>query len=124
VRLSVEPFRLNGLESCLGCGGFSLARDRQFTSITPRRAEKGQSGPMLREYLSCANSGNPITLEQFMKAGAKEIFSAPKFCARLRTLPILLRRIVRVRRFGPWPGKLSSLPGTDNTATPCFSLNG
>jgi len=94
---NVEPFRLEALIALWTCGGFSFGRVIGKLIRESVAGQENQISPMLREYLSYANSGSPITLETFIKACADAIFSAPRFSAKCRTRPCCFLQFPRAR---------------------------
>ena len=72
---TIEPFRLNGLVRALELWWFffgPVIGNLLQHSIAGR---EDQISPMLREYLACAISGDPITLDQFISEARQRIAS-------------------------------------------------
>src|SRR6266699_4260852 len=87
---TVETFRLEGLDRALDLWWFffgPVIGNLFRHSIAGREDE---ISPMLREYLSSANSESPITLERFMKACAERDFLRAEILRQMRDTPVLL----------------------------------
>ena len=116
---TIEPFRLNGLDRTLELWWFF------FGPVTGNLFQQSISGqeqkisPMLREYLACANSGNPITLEQFMKACAERDLLRADILRQMKDTPILLSPVSTGPAFRHGEGNY--LPGTGYRDTMRFS---
>src|SRR6266478_4137836 len=107
---SVEPFRLNGLDRALDLWWFFFGPVIGNLLQHAIAGQENQISPMLREYLSCANSGNPITLEQFMKACAERDLLRAEILRQMKDTPILLSPVSTGPAFGHGQGNY--LPGT------------
>ena len=107
---TVEPFRLNGLDRALDLWWFffgpvigNLIRQ----SVT---GHEDQISPMLCEYLSCATSGNPVTLDQFTKACAERDLLRADILRQMQDTPVLLSPVSTGPAFRHGQGNYS--PGT------------
>ena len=106
---SVEPFRLNGLDRAVDLWWFFFGPVIGNLLQHAIAGQENQISPMLREYLSCANSGNPITLEQFMKACAERDLLRAEILRQMKDTPILLSPVSTGPAFGHGQGNY--LPG-------------
>src|SRR5439155_793710 len=68
---AIEPFRLHGLDRALDLWWFFFGPVIGNLIQHSIAGQEDQISPMLREYLAFATSGNPISLEKFMKACAE-----------------------------------------------------
>jgi Asp-tRNA(Asn)/Glu-tRNA(Gln) amidotransferase A subunit family amidase len=75
--------------------------------------------PTFREYLSCATSGPPITLPQFMKACADRDLLRAEILRQMQDVPILLSPVSAAPAFRHGQGNY--LPGTGYRDTMRFS---
>ena len=87
---TVEPFRLNGLDRALDLWWFFFGPVIGNLIQHSIAGHQDQISPMLREYLSCATSGNPITLDQFTKACAERDLLRAKILRQMQDTPVLL----------------------------------
>src|SRR6266699_972830 len=118
-RFAVEPFRLEGLDRALDLWWFffgPVIGNLFRHSIAGREDE---ISPMLREYLSSANSESPITLERFMKACAERDFLRAEILRQMRDTPVLLSPVSSDLAFRHGQGNY--LPGTGYRDTMRFS---
>jgi Asp-tRNA(Asn)/Glu-tRNA(Gln) amidotransferase A subunit family amidase len=116
---TVEPFRLNGLDRALElCWVFfgPMIGNLFRHSIA---GHENQISPMLREYLSYANSGNPITLNQFTKACAERDILRAEILRQMKDTPILLSPVPTGPAFRHCQGNYH--PGTGYRDTMRFS---
>ena len=116
---TVEPFRLNGLDRALDLWWFffgPVIGNLLRHSIT---GHEDQISPMLREYLSCATSGNSITLDQFTKACAERDLLRAEILRQMQDTPVLLSPVSTGPAFRH--GKGNYLPGTGYRDTMRFS---
>src|SRR6266567_8899519 len=118
-RFAVEPFRLEGLDRALDLWWFffgPVIGNLFRHSIAGREDE---ISPMLREYLSSANSESPITLERFMKACAERDFLRAEILRQMRDTPVLLSSVSTGPAFRHGQGNY--FPGTGYRDTMRFS---
>src|SRR6266403_360962 len=87
---TVEPFRLNGLDRALDLWWFFFGPVIGNLIQHSIAGHQDQISPMLREYLSCATSGNPITLDQFTKACAERDLLRADILRQMQDTPVLL----------------------------------
>jgi amidase len=116
---TVEPFRLKGLDRALELWWFffgAVIGNLLQQSIAGR---EDQISPMLREYLSYANSGSPITLGQFMKACADRDLLRAEILRQMSETPILLSPVSSRPAFRHGEGNYR--PGTGYRDTMRFS---
>jgi Asp-tRNA(Asn)/Glu-tRNA(Gln) amidotransferase A subunit family amidase len=74
---------------------------------------------MLLEYLSCATSGSPITLDQFIEACAKRDLLRAEILRQMQDVPILLSPISSITAFRHGDGNYK--PGTGYRDTMRYS---
>ena len=87
---TLEPFRLDELDRALELWWFFFG---PVIGQLLRKAVAGkedQISPMLREYLSHATSGGPITLDSFIEACAERDLLRAKILRQMQEVPILL----------------------------------
>jgi len=116
---AVESFRLDGLDRALDLWWFffgPVIGDLIRHSVA---GHEDQLSPMLREYLSCATSGNSITLDQFTKACADRDLLRAKLLRQMQDTPILLSPVSTSPAFRHGQGNY--LPGTGYRDTMRFS---
>jgi amidase len=116
---TVEPFRLDGLDRALDLWWFFFG---PVIGDMIRRSVAGhedQISPMLREYLSCATSGNSITLDQFTKACADRDLLRAEILRQMQDTPVLLSPVSTSPAFRHGQGNY--LPGTGYRDTMRFS---
>jgi Asp-tRNA(Asn)/Glu-tRNA(Gln) amidotransferase A subunit family amidase len=116
---AVEPFRLDGLDRALDLWWFffgPVIGDLIRHSVA---GHEDQLSPMLREYLSCATSGNSITLDQFTKACADRDLLRAKLLRQMQDTPILLSPVSTSPAFRHGQGNYH--PGTGYRDTMRFS---
>src|SRR6266436_99500 len=116
---TVEPFRLNGLDRALDLWWFFFGPVIGNLFRHSIAGHEDEISPMLREYLSTANSGSPITLEQFMKACAERDLLRAKILCQMRDTPVLLSPVSTGPAFRHGQGHY--LPGTGYRDTMRFS---
>src|SRR5882762_7951277 len=87
---TVEPFRLDGLDCALDLWWFFFGPVIGNLICRSVAGHEDQISPMLREYLSCSTSGNPITLDQFTKACADRDLLRADILRQMQDTPILL----------------------------------
>src|SRR5438046_3003971 len=87
---TVEPFRLHGLDRALDLWWFFFGPVIGHLFRHSIASQEDQISPMLREYLAFATSGDPMTLEQFMKACADRDFLRAEILRQMQDTPILL----------------------------------
>jgi Asp-tRNA(Asn)/Glu-tRNA(Gln) amidotransferase A subunit family amidase len=116
---TVEPFRLSGLDRALDLWWFffgPVIGDLIKRSIA---GHEDQISPMLREYLSCATSGNSVTLYQFTKACAERDLFRAEILRQMQDTPVLLSPVSTAPAFRHGQGNYS--PGTGYRDTMRFS---
>jgi Asp-tRNA(Asn)/Glu-tRNA(Gln) amidotransferase A subunit family amidase len=116
---SVEPFRLQGLDRALELWWFFFGPIIAHLIQHSIAGHEDQISPMLREYLSFANSGNPITLDQFTKACAARDLLRADILRQMQDSPILLSPVSTGSAFRHGQG--SYLPGSGYRDTMRFS---
>jgi Asp-tRNA(Asn)/Glu-tRNA(Gln) amidotransferase A subunit family amidase len=117
--LTVEPFRLDGLDRALNLWWFffgPVIGNLLWHSVA---GHEDQISPMLREYLSHATSGNSITLDQFTKACADRDLLRADILRQMRDTPVLLSPVSTSRAFRHGQGNYH--PGTGYRDTMRFS---
>jgi Asp-tRNA(Asn)/Glu-tRNA(Gln) amidotransferase A subunit family amidase len=87
---TVEPFRLNGLDHALDLWWFFFGPVIGNLFQHSIVGHEDQISPLLREYLSCATSGNSITLDHFTKACADRDLLRAEILRQMRDTPVLL----------------------------------
>jgi Asp-tRNA(Asn)/Glu-tRNA(Gln) amidotransferase A subunit family amidase len=115
----VEPFRINGLDRALELWWFFFGAVIGSLFQQSIAGREDHISPMFREYLSCANSGSPITLEQFMKACAERDILRAEILRQMHDTPILLSPVSTGPAFRHGEGNY--LPGTGYRDTMRFS---
>ena len=116
---TVEPFHLNGLDRALDLWWFFFGPVIGNLIRHSIAGQENQISPMLREYLAFATSGDPITLEQFMKACAERDLLRAEILRQMRDTPILLSPVSSGPAFRHGQGNY--LPGTGYRDTMRFS---
>jgi Asp-tRNA(Asn)/Glu-tRNA(Gln) amidotransferase A subunit family amidase len=116
---TVEPFRLEGLDRALDLWWFFFGPVIGNLFQHSIAGREDQISPMFREYLSCANSGNPITLDQFTKACADRDLLRAEILREMEKTPILLSPVSTSPAFRHGQGNY--LPGTGYRDTMRFS---
>jgi amidase len=115
----VEPFRLEGLNRALELWWFFFGPVIGNLFQDSIAGQENLISPMLREYLTCANSGNPITHEQFTKACAERDLLRAEILLQMKDMPILLSPVSTGPAFRHGEGNY--LPGTGYVDTMRFS---
>ena len=116
---NVEPFRLEGLDRALDLWWFFFGRVIGNLIRESVAGQENQISPMLREYLSYANSGSPITLEAFMKACADRDLLRAEILRQMQDAPVLLSPVSASPAFRHGEGNY--LPGAGYRDTMRFS---
>jgi Asp-tRNA(Asn)/Glu-tRNA(Gln) amidotransferase A subunit family amidase len=116
---TVEPFRINGLDRALELWWFFFGPVIGNLFQQSISGQEQKISPMLREYLAYANSGNPITLDQFMKACAERDLLRAEILRQMKDTPILLSPVSAGPAFRHGEGNY--LPGTGYRDTMRFS---
>jgi Asp-tRNA(Asn)/Glu-tRNA(Gln) amidotransferase A subunit family amidase len=116
---TVKPFRLNGLDRALDLWWFFFGPVIGNLIRHSVAGHEGQISPMLREYLSCATSGNSITLDQFTKACADRDVVRADILRQMRDTPVLLSLVSTSPAFRHGQGNYH--PGTGYRDTMRFS---
>jgi len=87
---ALEPFRLDGLDRALELWWFFFGPVIGHLLSKVLAGKENQISPMLREYLSHAISGEPITLDSFIEACAERDLLRAKILCQMQEVPILL----------------------------------
>jgi Asp-tRNA(Asn)/Glu-tRNA(Gln) amidotransferase A subunit family amidase len=116
---TVEPFRLDGLDRAIDLWWFFFGPVIGNLFRHSISGHEHQISPMLREYLSYATSGNPITLDQFTKACADRDLLRAEILRQMQDTPILLSPVSTSPAFRHGQGNY--LPGTGYRDTMRFS---
>jgi Asp-tRNA(Asn)/Glu-tRNA(Gln) amidotransferase A subunit family amidase len=116
---TVEPFRLQGLDRALELWWFFFGRVIGNLIQHSIAGQGDQISPILREYLSYANSGDLITLDQFTKACAERDLLRAEILRQMQDTPILLSPVSRGPAFRHGEGNY--LPGTGYRESMRFS---
>jgi amidase len=116
---TVEPFRMKRLDRALELWWFFFGPVIGNLFQHSIAGQENQISPMFREYLSYANSGNPITLDQFIKACAERDLLRAEILRQMKDTPILLSPVSTGPAFGHGQGNY--LPGTGYRDTMRFS---
>lgn len=116
---TVEPFRMNGLDRALDLWWFFFGPVIGNLFQHSIAGQETQISPMLREYLSYATSGNPITLDQFIKACAERDLLRAEILRQMKDTPILLSPVSTGPAFRHGEGNY--LPGLGYRDTMRFS---
>ena len=115
----VEPFRLHGLDRALDLWWFFFGPVIGHLLRQTTAGLEDQLSPMLREYLECATAGEPITLNQFMKACTDRDLLRAEILRQMQDTPILLSPISAAPAFRHGQGNYQ--PGTGYRDTMRFS---
>jgi Asp-tRNA(Asn)/Glu-tRNA(Gln) amidotransferase A subunit family amidase len=107
---TVSPFRLRGLDRALDLWWFFFGPVIANMIRHSVARQSDQISPMLREYLSSATSGDPITLDQFTKACADRDFLRADLLRQMDDVPILISPVCSGPAFRHGAGNYS--PGT------------
>jgi Asp-tRNA(Asn)/Glu-tRNA(Gln) amidotransferase A subunit family amidase len=116
---TVEPFRLRGLDRALDLWWFFFGPVIGNMIRHSVASQSDQISPMLREYLSYATSGDPITLDQFTKACADRDLLRAEIVRQMQDTPVLLSPVSTGPAFRHGQGNY--LPGTGYRDTMRFS---
>jgi Asp-tRNA(Asn)/Glu-tRNA(Gln) amidotransferase A subunit family amidase len=116
---TVELFRLNGLDRALDLWWFFFGPVIGNLIQQSIAGRENQISPMLCEYLSCATSENPITLDQFTKACAERDVLRAEILRQMQDTPVLLSPVSTSPAFRHGQGNYS--PGTGYRDTMRFS---
>jgi amidase len=116
---TVEPFRLQGLDRALDLWWFFFGPVIGNLIQRSFAGHENQISPMLSEYLSSANSGNPPTLDQFTKACADRDLLRAEILRQMQDTPILLSPVSAAPAFRHGQGNYR--PGTGYRDTMRFS---
>jgi Asp-tRNA(Asn)/Glu-tRNA(Gln) amidotransferase A subunit family amidase len=116
---TVEPFRMKGLDRALELWWFFFGAVIGSLFQRSIAGREDQISPMFREYLSYANSGSPITLEQFINACAERDILRAEILRQMHDTPILLSPVSTGPAFRHGEGNY--LPGTGYRDTMRFS---
>jgi len=116
---TIEPFRLDKLDRALELWWFFFGPVIGNLFQQSIVGQEQQISPMLREYLGCANSGGPITLDEFIKACAERDLFRAEILRQMKDTPILLSPVSTGPAFRHGEGNY--LPGTGYRDTMRFS---
>ncbi len=116
---TVEPFRLEGLDRVLDLWWFFFGPVIGNLFHHSVAGHEDKISPMLREYLSYATSGDPITLHEFTKACADRDSLRADILRQMRDTPVLLSPVSTSPAF--LHGHGNYLPGTGYRDTMRFS---
>ena len=116
---AVEPFRLHDLDRALDLWWFFFGPVIGNLIQHSIAGQEDQISPMLREYLAFATSGNPISLEKFMKACAERDLLRAEILRQMQDTRILLSPVSASPAFRHGQGNY--LPGTGYRETMRFS---
>jgi Asp-tRNA(Asn)/Glu-tRNA(Gln) amidotransferase A subunit family amidase len=116
---TVEPFQLNCLDRALDLWWFFFGPVIGNLIRHSIAGHENQISPMLCEYLSCATSGNSITLDQFTKACAERDLLRAEILRQMQDTPVLLSPVSTGPAFRHGQGNYS--PGTGYRDTMRFS---
>jgi Asp-tRNA(Asn)/Glu-tRNA(Gln) amidotransferase A subunit family amidase len=116
---AVEPFRLRGLDRALELWWFFFGPVIGNMIRHSVASQSGRISPMLREYLSYATSGDPITLDQFTKACADRDLLRAEILRQMQDTPVLLSPVSTNPAFHHGQGNYA--PGTGYRDTMRFS---
>src|SRR5204862_1216438 len=117
--IAVEPFRLHGLDRALDLWWFFFGPVIGNLIQHSIAGQEDQISSMLREYLAFATSGNPISLEKFMKACAERDLLRAEILRQMQDTRILLSPVSASPAFRHGQGNY--LPGTGYRETMRFS---
>ncbi len=115
----VEPFHLDGLDRALELWWFFFGPVIGNLFRSSIAGLEDQVSPVLREYLSYATSGDPLTLEQFTKACADRDLLRAEILRQMQDTPILLSPVSTSPAFRHGEGNYA--PGTGYRDTMRFS---
>jgi Asp-tRNA(Asn)/Glu-tRNA(Gln) amidotransferase A subunit family amidase len=87
---TLEPFRLGGLDRSLELWWFFFGPVIGHLLGKVVRGKEDQISPILREYLSHATSGGPITLDSFIEACAERDLLRAEILRQMEAVTILL----------------------------------
>ena len=115
----LEPFCLPRLDRALELWWFFFGRIIGHLLRENVSGHESEISPILRDYLSHANSGNPITLPQFLKACTDRDLLRAEILHYMREVPILLSPVSAGPAFRHGEGNYA--PGTGYRDTMRFS---
>jgi amidase len=107
---TVEPFRLEGLDRAIELWWFFFGPVIGHLLTKAVAGHEAQISPMLREYLSIATSGSPVTLGSFIEACAERDLLRAKILRQMNDVHILLSPVSSAPAFLHGGG--SYRPGT------------
>jgi Asp-tRNA(Asn)/Glu-tRNA(Gln) amidotransferase A subunit family amidase len=87
---TLEPFRLDGLDRALELWWFFFGSVIGHLLSKAVAGKEDQISPMLREYLSQATLGGPVTLDSFIEACAERDLLRARILRQMQEIPILL----------------------------------
>jgi Asp-tRNA(Asn)/Glu-tRNA(Gln) amidotransferase A subunit family amidase len=90
---TLEPFSLDGLDRALELWWFFFGPVIGHLLSKAVAGKEDQISPMLREYLSQATLGGPITLDSFIEACAERDLLRAKILRQMQEVPILLSSV-------------------------------
>ena len=115
----VEPFRLAGLDRALELWWVFFGPVIGHLLRQSVAGHEAEISPMLLEYLSCATSSSPITLDQFIEACAMRDLLRAEILRQMQDVPILLSPISSITAFRHGDGNYK--PGTGYRDTMRYS---
>jgi Asp-tRNA(Asn)/Glu-tRNA(Gln) amidotransferase A subunit family amidase len=115
----VEPFELHGLDRALELWWFFFGAVIAHLLNAGLAGRESELSPVLREYLSCATSPEPLSLDQFLQLSAERDLVREKILRQMDTVPILLSPVSSAPAFRHGEG--SYQPGTGYRDTMRFS---
>jgi Asp-tRNA(Asn)/Glu-tRNA(Gln) amidotransferase A subunit family amidase len=116
---SVEPFRLNGLDSALELWWFFFGTVIGNLLQHSIAGHEAQTSPMLLEYLSRAATPDPISLDRFLKACADRDLLRAEILRQMQGVPIVVSPVSSNPAFHHGEGNYA--PGTGYRDTMRFS---
>jgi Asp-tRNA(Asn)/Glu-tRNA(Gln) amidotransferase A subunit family amidase len=116
---TVEPIRIDGLDRALELWWFFFGHVIGHLLQNAVASNEEKISPALREYLSIANSGNPITIDQFIEACAERDLLRAKILRQVQNVPVLLSPVSAAPAFRHGEGNYR--PGTGYLDTMRFS---
>jgi Asp-tRNA(Asn)/Glu-tRNA(Gln) amidotransferase A subunit family amidase len=108
--LRVEPFALNGLDRALELWWYFFGAVIAHVLRGKLAGQESQLSPMLREYLTQADSPEPLSLEGFLKACAERDVLRENILRQMHEVPILLSPVSSAPAFRHGGGNYK--PGT------------
>jgi Asp-tRNA(Asn)/Glu-tRNA(Gln) amidotransferase A subunit family amidase len=85
----VEPIRIEGLDRAMELWWFFFGHVIGHLLQKAAAGDEKKLSPVFREYLSHANSGSPVTLDQFIEACAERDLLRARILRQMQTVPVL-----------------------------------